>query len=111
MNRDLGMFTVSLGELADWLTEEQSRVCAYGTRDGDTQRCDCKYGGHRGLKPWTGDSEQTGCPELRMAARLVRKIAEEEANEHTEGRMEDCPVCQREGYPWDETDDEGPSPW
>lgn len=77
--KDLGMFTIPLHELAGRLTDYQHAVCAYGTRDGDHRICDCKYGGAPISNKRLG-SEQTGCPELRMAARIIRRLAEEEEN-------------------------------
>lgn len=48
----------------EWLKDEQHRRCAYGTREGDGQRCDCKY--PRPNQEHQSD-EVTGCCELRAA--------------------------------------------
>ena len=54
--------------LIDRLIEEQHKRCAYGTREGDGQTCDCKF--FSPLLPRT--SEVTGCAELRTAIRMLQ---------------------------------------
>lgn len=50
----------------------QAEVCAYGTREGDGRRCDCKFLGMIGTKP---GSEQTGCAEARTLIAMLAAIA------------------------------------
>lgn len=58
---------VERASLIEGLRDEQSRRCAYGSRDGDGRTCDCKYASP--LRPWA--SEATGCPELRAAIAVL----------------------------------------
>lgn len=54
-------------ELVERLRDEQHKRCAYGTRDGDGQTCDCKFP----LLGRPNSSEMTGCAELREAIRVL----------------------------------------
>lgn len=49
-------------DLIEQLKDEQNKLCAYGTREGDGRTCDCKFGATIAL-----GGEVTGCPELRTA--------------------------------------------
>lgn len=67
------MFGVEQERLAAGLKRMNAGVCGY-TRPGALEaahRCDCKYGIAEEARP---NSEQTGCPELRMAALLVAAL-------------------------------------
>lgn len=60
------MFGVTDDELIANLERMRSRACVYGSDlDGPRERCDCKYGG-------SGTGEQTGCPELRQAIKILQ---------------------------------------
>lgn len=62
-------FAHDLNAVADSLEVLRRRVCAYTSPVNAPSFCDCKYG----LSDDTRNvSEQTGCPELRDAIRLLR---------------------------------------
>lgn len=63
---------VSMNELIEKLKDEQHKVCAYGTREGDDKRCDCKYNPYPHAVEFRG--EITGCPELRSAIRVLQAL-------------------------------------
>lgn len=61
-----------MDDLIEALKDKQHQVCAYGTREGDGRRCDCKYGAH--FKPIVFRGEFTGCAELRAAIRVLEAL-------------------------------------
>lgn len=65
--------TMNTADLIEALTDKQAGVCAYGTREGDGRTCDCKYA----MPGQPRRGEQTGCPELRSAIRMLRRLVEE----------------------------------
>ena len=58
-------FTVPQDELVANLLQMKKRICCYM---GPT--CDCKFGG-------TGIGEQTGCPEVSVAAKIIGAMSPE----------------------------------
>lgn len=74
------MFMASREVVLDYLARLGSQACCYMPSHGNpavwagpTHGCDCKYG-HDPLGPapaFHGQSEQTGCPELRTVHRLI----------------------------------------
>lgn len=75
------MFAVNKDRLAKTLHDMQRNVCAYdGGKDRAPDFCDCKYG-WEGNKFYDYQTEQTGCPELRLAELLISTMTEEEYNE------------------------------
>lgn len=71
--------------VADSLEVLRRRVCAYTSPVNAPSFCDCKYG----LSDDTRNGgEQTGCPELRDAIRLLRQADTTDAEElRTQVRM------------------------
>lgn len=62
--------------LIEQLKDKQLSLCAYGAREGDGRTCDCKY-----LNPLIrsqiklgGNTEVTGCCELRAAIQILEAL-------------------------------------
>lgn len=62
------MFFTDLAKCISGLLKMQRDHCHYG----NPNRCDCKYGVEN------GGSEQSGCPELRMAAEILGAMTKAE---------------------------------
>ncbi len=74
------MFYGEKGEVRNALHLLQREVCVYDVNfhKDPPKICDCKYGyAHNLLK---GNSEISGCPELRTVVELLDKMTEEEYN-------------------------------
>ena len=69
--------------LLDVLLAKQHELCGYATTDGDGKTCDCKYDPNldmfAGRRLFGRGSEINGCPEMRAAVRIVRKLIEIDA--------------------------------
>ncbi len=69
--------------LLDVLLTKQHELCRYGTTDGDGRTCDCKYDPNldmfAGRQLFGRGSEINGCPEMRAAVRIMRKLVEDDA--------------------------------
>jgi hypothetical protein len=66
MSDALSMIGIEPEQLIANLETLRRRLCEYGP---DAERCDCKYGA-------SGRSEQSGCPELRLAIEWVKGNAD-----------------------------------
>lgn len=63
--------------LIEQMKDNQNRVCAYGTREGDGKMCDCKYVPRMFLTgPIELRGESTGCCELRRAIQVLEHMRE-----------------------------------
>lgn len=66
--------------LIEQLKDEQHKLCAYGTREGDGQTCDCKYTRRMFLsEPFNLRGEITGCCEVRAAIQILVQQQKQEA--------------------------------
>jgi hypothetical protein len=65
----------TLTPLIEQLKDEQHKVCAYGTREGDGGTCDCKYTRRLFLSEDAMlRGETTGCCELRAAIQVLETL-------------------------------------
>lgn len=80
------MFFPTRSELISALERLRRNACAYG----GVERCDCKYGCET---PMYG--EACGCPELRAAAELIRRMSGKEYSELIEGRRRHTSIAAR----------------
>lgn len=66
--------------LIEQMKDNQHRVCAYGTREGDGKTCDCKYTPRMFLsEDVVLRGETTGCCELRAAIQILEVLRKNEA--------------------------------
>ena len=66
--------------LIEQLKDEQQKLCAYGTREGDGKTCDCKYTRRMFLsEPFNLRGEITGCCEVRAAIQILVQQQKQEA--------------------------------
>lgn len=74
-----------LSRLIEQMKDQQHRLCAYGTREGDGGTCDCKYARRMFLsEPFNLRGEITGCCEMRAAIQVLVRLQEQE-KEKTDG--------------------------
>ena len=65
--------------LIEQMKDNQHRVCAYGTREGDGKMCDCKYTPRMFLsEDVVLRGETTGCCELRAAIQILEVLRKNE---------------------------------
>ena len=62
------MFIRSKQEIIEGLENLRKAICGYGP---NAPTCDCKYGGSR-----IAHSEQTGCPEVRVAIGVLTQLSD-----------------------------------
>lgn len=74
-----------MSRLIEQMKDEQNKLCAYGTREGDGRTCDCKYTRRMFLsEPFNLRGEITGCCEMRAAIQVLvraQELKEEKAGE------------------------------
>ena len=67
----------NVDEALEYARKLQARLCSYGTRQGDNNRCDCKFlidCNKRRDGSWGG--EQTGCCEARALVIYLEHVKE-----------------------------------
>lgn len=68
--------------LIETMKDKQHDLCAYGTREGDGNTCDCKYTRRMFLsEPFNLRGEITGCCEMRAAIQVLVRLQEQQKEE------------------------------
>lgn len=69
----------AMTRLIESMKDQQHKLCAYGTREGDGATCDCKYTRRMFLsEPFNLRGEITGCCEMRAAIQVLVRLQEQE---------------------------------